>query len=211
MCDHNIHLMCTKTTIYIKKIFKKKKYLIFFFFNFFFFFSFLHKKYQGRPHFARVGGIPETRVLFCLALVFASVSHWAISVPASLGKDALSSLPSHSVSLLSHSVGLPSHCVGLPSHSVGLPSHSAPCRPIASLIAGLPSHSVGLSFYSVGLPSLSIGLPSHRAVMPPWCRLFRVPRHTTQQGGNNTLEGGGPSHDNGRPSLDGGQTCVNRR
>ena len=28
----------------------------------------MHKKYQGRPHFARVGGIPETRVLFCLAL-----------------------------------------------------------------------------------------------------------------------------------------------
>ena len=33
-----------------------------------YFFLFVHKKYQGRPHFARIGGIPETRVLFCLAL-----------------------------------------------------------------------------------------------------------------------------------------------
>ena len=41
---------------------------IFFKFFFLFYFLFLHKKYQGRPHFARVGGIPETRVLFCLAL-----------------------------------------------------------------------------------------------------------------------------------------------
>ena len=102
----------------------------------------------------------------------------------------------------------------MPSHNVGLSSHSAPCRPIAFLSAGLPSHSVGLPSHWVGLPSLSVGLPSHSAAMLPCYRLFRVPRHTTQQGDDNTLEGGGPSHDNGRPSLDGGRPAligVNRR
>ena len=50
----------------LKKKQKKKIYFIYF--------LFVHKKYQGRPHFARVGGIPETRVLFCLALVALNIS-----------------------------------------------------------------------------------------------------------------------------------------
>ena len=50
-----IHLMCG---VLLGELVKKKIKFKFFF---------LHKKYQSRPRFARVGGIPETRVLFCLA------------------------------------------------------------------------------------------------------------------------------------------------